>query len=53
MFVFILNYYNIIEAYYTFTITLYRSKAIAVIVHIEVHPHKEPTMACMSHISGP
>jgi len=56
MFVSILTYYNnILEAYYIhiFTITLYRSKTIAVIVHIEAHPHKESTMACMSHISGP
>lgn len=38
---------------HTFTITLYRSRAISVIVHIEVHPQREPTMAYISHISGP
>lgn len=38
---------------YTFTITLYLSKAIAVIVHMEAHPHNDPTIAYISHIKEP
>lgn len=36
-----------------FTITLYRSKAIAVMVQMETHPKSEPPVAYSWHASGP
>lgn len=35
------------------TMTLYLSKAIMVMVHIDAQPNKDPNIPYISHISGP
>lgn len=42
-----------LENLLTFTITLYLSKAIMIMVHIDVFPKSEPVMAYSEHAMGP
>lgn len=42
-----------IVGYLTFTMTLYLSKAMKIIVHIEVLPNNDPVIAYIAHAAGP